>query len=66
MKQIPDEQRCVAIVYLRDTYRYTGRGRNGFEMYYSKERCKRRATVGDMCWQHAFQKQRRMNVQSTL
>jgi len=47
-----EEKRCSYIVYIRDTYRYTGRGKNGFEMHFNKRECKRKATHGDKCWQH--------------
>lgn len=43
---------CCAAVWKRDTYRYTGRGPNGFEMHYNKKQCKRKATNGLFCWQH--------------
>ena len=45
-------KQCSYIVYIRDTYRYTGRSKNGFEMHYNKRECKRKATHGDRCWQH--------------
>lgn len=46
--------RCVAVVWKRDTYRYTGRNKSGFEMYYSKKQCSRAATCPDrLCRQHA-------------
>jgi hypothetical protein len=44
--------RCAAVVYKRDTYRRTGRGKDGFEMHYDECRCKRQATDGKWCWQH--------------
>lgn len=44
--------RCAAAVFIKDTYRRTGRGRHGFEMHYDRERCLRRATHGEWCWQH--------------
>jgi len=43
---------CAATVWKRDTYRRTGRGKSGFEMYYERCRCKRKATNGKWCWQH--------------
>lgn len=46
------EERCEAIVYHRDCYRYTGRGPSGFEMHYKKDRCKRRAVNDGFCKQH--------------
>ena len=48
--------RCRAVVYRRDTYRYTGRGPDGFEVHYAKEQCRRKpghGKNGDLCWQHA-------------
>lgn len=48
-----DRQRCAATVYVRDTYRRTGRGKTGFEMHYTKRQCKRKAGVGQFCHQHA-------------
>jgi hypothetical protein len=46
---------CAATVHKPDTYRYTGRGVNGFERHYRRERCTRTATHGAYCWQHAAQ-----------
>lgn len=48
-----NEGKCHAIVYHRDTYRRTGRGKSGFELHYDPEQCKRKATVGNYCTQHA-------------
>ena len=47
-----DEWRCRATVYKRDTYRRTGRGKSGFSMHYTRERCSRAATRDGFCWQH--------------
>lgn len=44
--------RCQAVIYKRDTYRYSGRGRGGFEMHYSKEQCSHAATFGEWCGKH--------------
>lgn len=46
-------ERCAETIYVRDTYRRTGRTASGFEMHYNRERCSRRATHGAFCWQHA-------------
>jgi hypothetical protein len=46
--------RCQALIFKRDTYRYTGCGKSGFEMHYSEEQCSRAAKVGDLCKQHSF------------
>jgi len=46
------EQRCRAIIYVRDTYRYHG-GKDRFKLHYREQRCKRKAKVYDECWQHA-------------
>lgn len=49
----PDNQtRCTAVIYKRDTYRYTGRGENGFELHYVTKRCARRAVCDGRCRQH--------------
>lgn len=48
------EGRCEAAVYERDTLRYSGRGRNGFEMHYRKRHCRRVAKYNGYCWQHAW------------
>ena len=45
-------EQCEAIVYHRDTYRYTGQGPSGFSMYYDEERCKRKAQGMGLCSQH--------------
>lgn len=44
--------RCNAQIYKRDTLRYTGRVKGGFEMHYRKDQCSRRATKDGRCWQH--------------
>lgn len=44
--------RCKAMIYVRDTYRYTGRGPHGFEMHYRKRQCSRPAGPQGYCWQH--------------
>lgn len=49
----PVKRQCQAVVYKRDTYRYTGRGRSGFELHYRRDRCARLAAIGDWCRQHA-------------
>jgi hypothetical protein len=46
-------ERCEAAVYKRDTYRYTGRTKSGFEMHYNRCRCSRMATINGFCRQHA-------------
>lgn len=48
------KSRCLAVVYKRDTYRYTGRGRNGFEMHYTKCQCSFAARDGsNFCGKHS-------------
>lgn len=45
---------CDAVVYKRDTYRRTGRGKHGFELHYRKQQCSRAAMAGGTkCWQHS-------------
>ncbi len=48
-------KQCKETVYIRDTYRYSGRGRSGFTMHYRRQQCSRKAK-GDTgyCWQHAW------------
>lgn len=48
-KQIP---RCQALIRKRDTYRYTGRTKSGFEMHYTKEQCPFRAVKDGRCGKH--------------
>ena len=47
-----DEWRCREVVYKRDTYRRTGRGKSGFELHWTRDRCSRAATHDGYCWQH--------------
>jgi hypothetical protein len=47
---------CQAIVYVRDTYRRTGRGKTGFELRYTERQCKRKAKINGLCVQHAKMK----------
>lgn len=44
--------RCQALIYKRDTYRRTGRGRSGFEMHYTKEQCSHAAIENGRCGKH--------------
>lgn len=44
--------RCREYVYVRDTYRYTGRTKSGFELHYTRKRCSRKAGADGYCWQH--------------
>lgn len=49
---LPTPGKCIAVTYKRDTLRYTGRGKGGFEMHYIKTQCSRNATKDGFCWQH--------------
>lgn len=61
-----DHERCGKMVWIRDTYRYSGRGRGGFTMHYVHRQCSRRAQVEGLCWQHArMQEQGQMVVVDT-
>ncbi len=48
----PETNRCRAIVYVRDTYRRTGRGKSGFELHYDRRQCRRKPRENGYCWQH--------------
>jgi hypothetical protein len=50
---------CNAVIWKRDCLRRTGRGPTGFEMYYNKCRCSRKAIENDLCKQHTNQEKRR-------
>lgn len=43
---------CKEIVTVRDTYRYSGRGKHGFTMHYTRKQCSRKANESGFCWQH--------------
>ena len=44
---------CQCILFERDTLRYTGRGKYGFQMHYRQRKCKRKALeTSKYCWQH--------------
>jgi len=50
-------KRCRAAIWVRDTYRRTGRGLHGFSLHYNKQQCSRKAikTLGGeekFCKQH--------------
>lgn len=48
-----DQKQCVEYVYVRDTYRRTGKGPRGFELHYRRQRCSRLTKPGsEYCWQH--------------
>lgn len=42
---------CYATIWIKDTYRYCG-GKQHFKMHYNEQRCSRKATHGEWCWQH--------------
>lgn len=44
--------KCKEVITVRDTYRYTGRGRTGFEMHYKARHYKLAAGEGGYCWKH--------------
>lgn len=46
-------EQCRAHIYVRDTYRRTGRGKTGFELHYARKQCARKAGACGYCWQHA-------------
>ena len=48
----PKEVKCHYAVWVRDAYRYTG-GNKQFRLHYTMRQCKRNATVGRYCKQHA-------------
>jgi hypothetical protein len=48
----PREGKCRAKVWVKDTYRRTGRGLSGFEMHYTARQCKRLAKGCGYCLQH--------------
>lgn len=44
---------CQETVRVRDTWRYSGRGRGGFSMHYRRQQCRRlTANANGYCWQH--------------
>ena len=51
--RLSEAERCKATIWKRDTYRYTGRGKSGFEMHYNERRCSRSAVTNGYCKQHA-------------
>lgn len=51
--EVAQKSRCEAQIEVRDTYRYTGRGKSGFSMHYNKQRCSRSAVRDGLCKQHA-------------
>lgn len=56
--EFPKPGRCRAKVWIKDTYRRTGRGKSGFEMHYNACQCKRKVAESDPyahCWQHRQQ-----------
>lgn len=54
-----EPEQCSQTVYIRDTYRYTGRTKSGFELHYDERRCSRKAVVGKYCKQHAIVRKNR-------
>jgi len=49
---VEEQSQCREMIYVRDTYRRTGRGPTGFEMHYRHQRCSRKAKFNGYCWQH--------------
>lgn len=50
--RFPREGQCRERVYVRDTYRRTGRGMTGFEMHFRKQQCSRKPKYNGYCFQH--------------
>lgn len=49
-----DRARCMETVHVRDTIRFTGRGR-GFEPHFRPQQCARAPQEGRAyCWQHPW------------
>ena len=48
-----EKPKCNAVIYKRDTYRYSGRGRGGFSLHYRRQQCSRVAVERGFCRQHA-------------
>lgn len=48
----PGVPRCKAVIRKRDTYRYTGRTRSGFELHYRQVQCSKIAVVNGHCREH--------------
>lgn len=46
-------RQCEAVVYEPEQLRRTGRGPTGFDRYYTRRQCKRRAAANGRCWQHS-------------
>ena len=61
-EQFAKKDKCRMTVYVRDTYRRTGRGKSDFEMHYNEKQCSRAVRVHvdshgrGYCFQHAQQK----------
>jgi hypothetical protein len=54
------DDRCIATVWKRDTYRISrGSGGSGFRMYYTRCQCERRPAKGlTVCMQHVLMHER--------
>jgi hypothetical protein len=51
-RKVAGVPRCKALIRKRDTYRYTGRTKSGFEMHYHKEQCAKIAVINNHCKEH--------------
>lgn len=53
-QRFPESVPCTAVVWKRDTYRRTGRGKTGFELHQKRCRCRREGKdrFGGRCFQH--------------
>ena len=51
-RKIEGVPRCKALIRKRDTYRYTGRTKSGFEMHYKEVQCEKIAVNNGYCKQH--------------
>lgn len=49
-----DKTRCAVVIYVADTYRYTG-GPRQFKMHYTRQQCSRKPTHRNRCWQHKIE-----------
>ena len=54
-----EKERCKENIFVKDTYRRTGRGKSGFEMHYNAQQCSRKVVEEHgYCWQHKKSKLR--------
>ena len=53
-ERMNESEQCREMVYVRDAYRVSRRGKQHNRLHYNRQRCSRRAGPNGYCWQHPY------------